>query len=267
MGQALNIIEFSQRPANIISYVVSLPTLTAIAWSHGKADLGAKTFEQHHAECWQFSRTEYLNALFEGKTIDPARKQAIAARLEAYTAIPAAYYMAHDLRISKETYRRELFRDQHLILGMDDARYKGPAAQPGEPAFNPSHVLYESLLQHFIAYMRTDLRIAGVEQYAAAATDITTWDYGGAGPFSDWPFPSLLTEVFVGNPNFRVAVGNGYQDTQTTVGAAQYLVDQAPWPADRTSIHFYQGGHMAYTIEASLRQMMSDVRALLTAHV
>src|SRR5262249_18057749 len=151
--------EFCQRAANIISYVVSLPTLTAIAWSHGKVDLAGKPFEQHVQECWQFSRTDYLDALFRGKTIDAARKQAIAARLSAYTGLSTEFYAAHDLRISKEAYRRELFRDQHLILGQDDARYKGPIGAPGQPAPNPSNVLYQSLLRHFIDYARDDLRI------------------------------------------------------------------------------------------------------------
>jgi carboxypeptidase C (cathepsin A) len=34
-GQAVNIIEYSQRPSNIMSYVVSLPTLAALGWYHG----------------------------------------------------------------------------------------------------------------------------------------------------------------------------------------------------------------------------------------
>jgi len=33
-GQAVNVIEWSQRPANIISYVTSLPTIAAIGWYH-----------------------------------------------------------------------------------------------------------------------------------------------------------------------------------------------------------------------------------------
>jgi hypothetical protein len=58
-------------------------------------------------------------------------------------------------------------------------------------------------------------------------------------------------------------IGNGYEDTQTTVGAAQYLVDRSNWPRDRVSLHFYQGGHTAYSVEASLKQMTDDVRALI----
>jgi carboxypeptidase C (cathepsin A) len=34
MGQAINIIEYRQRPQNIVSFAVSLPTLAALAWYH-----------------------------------------------------------------------------------------------------------------------------------------------------------------------------------------------------------------------------------------
>jgi hypothetical protein len=36
MGQAINIIEYRQRPQNIVSYAVSLPTLAALGWYHEK---------------------------------------------------------------------------------------------------------------------------------------------------------------------------------------------------------------------------------------
>ena len=98
-------------------------------------------------------------------------------------------------------------------------------------------------------------------------TDFAAWKWDGSGtsPFADWPYTvSLLTEVFSLNPQFRVMVGNGWQDTQTTVGAAILAVDQSGWPRDRVRTHFYQGGHMAYSVEASLRQLTQDLRAFLT---
>ena len=76
---------------------------------------------------------------------------------------------------------------------------------------------------------------------------------------------SLLSEVFAANPRFRVMIANGWQDTQTTVGAAQLALDQSDWPRAQTRIHFYQGGHMAYTIEASLRALTDDVRRFVSA--
>lgn len=263
MGQALNIVEFSQRPTNIISYVVSLPTLAAIAWSHGKADLKGQSFDAFMAEVFAYARSDYLNALFQGAALDPARRQAVATRLAAYTAIPADFYLAHDLRITKERYRRELLRDQGLILGMTDARYKGPA---GEGA-DPSMAVPKALEAAFRTYLRDELKAGDPAAYVtdSPVKGLDDWDWGAKTPFSDWPYPALLGEVFAANPSFRVMVANGYQDTQTTVGAARYLVDQSGWPKARTSLHFYQGGHMAYSVEDSLRRLTSDVRGFMAS--
>jgi carboxypeptidase C (cathepsin A) len=268
MGQALNIIEFCQRPANIISYVVSLPTLAAIAWSHGKVDLHGRTFEQFLGEARQFARTDYLTALFQGNALDKTRRRAIAERLADLTGISADFYLAHDLRITKDRYRRELFRDQGLILGMLDARYKGPNSNSasGRPPEDPSEVVPKAYDRAFRVYMRDELKVAEAAQYRSQnpTPKLESWGWGATTPFSDWPYANLLANVFASQPKFCVMVANGYQDTETTVGAAQYLVEQAAWPADRVTIRFYQGGHMAYSVEDSLRRMTEDVRKFMS---
>jgi carboxypeptidase C (cathepsin A) len=65
------------------------------------------------------------------------------------------------------------------------------------------------------------------------------------------------------NPRARVQVTAGYFDTMTTSGASRYLVDQAAWPRERVELFFYHGGHMAYSIEASARQMSADLRSFV----
>jgi carboxypeptidase C (cathepsin A) len=263
IGQALNVIEFSQRPANIISYAVSLPTIAAIAWSHGKANAHGKSFDDFESEVWQFARTDYLTALFQGAKLPDDDRRRIAARLEDYSGIPAAFYLANNLVISKERYRRELFKDKHEILGMIDARYVGPNSASG-PAPDPAGVITKAYEDAFKTHLHDDLKIDDVSDYSTKDPVEDGWNYGGAAsPFSDWPFPTLLSNVFAANPKFRLMVMNGYEDTQTTVGAAQYLVDRSGWPQDRVSIHFYQGGHTAYSVEDSLKRMTGDIRAMV----
>lgn len=266
IGQALNIIEFSQRPANIISYAVSLPTLAAIAWSHGKANAHGKSFDAFEDEVWLFARTDYLTALFQGAKLPDDTRHTIALHLEDYTGIPASYYLANDLVISKERYRRELFKDKGLLLGMIDARYAAPNPSSG-PAPDPAGIIPKAYETAFKDYLHDDLKVADIDDYATKDPVEGDWNYGGAAsPFSDWPFPKLLNEVFAANPKFHLMVMNGYEDTQTTVGAAQYLVDRSDWPADRVSLHFYQGGHTAYSVEDSLRRMTDDIRAMIRGH-
>lgn len=271
LGQALNIVEFSQRPANIISYVVSLPTLAAIAWSHGKADAHGNSFDQFETEVTAFAGHEYLTALFQGAALSADARESIARRLEAYTGISAAYYLQNNLQITKERYRRELFKNQGMTLGMIDARYKAPNPQPPQSG-DPAGVIPAAYENAFKTYLRDDLKVDHPGAYITKdpIEGLEDWDWNGGGlgsgktPFSDWAYPKLLSEVFAANPQFRVMIFNGYQDTQTTVGAAQYLVDRAGWPADRVSVHFYQGGHTTYSVTDSLRRMTDEVRALIS---
>ena len=266
MGQALNIVEFSQRPANVTSYVVSLPTLAAIAWSHGKARTHGRSFDTFIHDVEQFARTAYLSALFQGSALDQPTRKRIAARLEEYTGIPASWYLANALRITKERYRRELFKEQKEILGMTDARYIGPL--PESAGYDPAEVTYNAYEAAFATYLHGDLGVGNVGTYITKSPvhGLEGWQWNGSGtsPFADWPYMSLLSEVFAANPRFRVMIANGWQDTQTTVGAARLALDQSGWPRDRASLHFYQGGHMAYSIEASLCQLDADVRQFLT---
>jgi carboxypeptidase C (cathepsin A) len=69
--------------------------------------------------------------------------------------------------------------------------------------------------------------------------------------------------MFDANPDYRLFVANGYFDTQTTVGAAHYLVTQSGWPKDRVRLEFYDGGHMGYSVEATARRFSNDIRAFI----
>ena len=266
MGQAMNIVEYVQRPQNIISYVVSLPTLAATAWWHGKADLKGQDFETWMAEMRVFARTEYLTALAQGDDLDPGVRATVAQKLEAYSGIPAAFYVENNLRITKERFRVELLKDQGLTLGMADARYTGPSAPPGQRAADPSRLLPEALIAAFEVYARDTLKVGDLGAYNTRSPVTAGWRYaeGPASPFSDYPFMSAVSEVFALNPDFRALMINGHQDTQTTTGAMDYGLALSGWPKDRASARSYQGGHMAYSVEASLAQMMDDVRAFVT---
>src|SRR5262249_22099460 len=151
MGQALNIIEFSQRPANVTSYIVSLPTLAAIAWSHGKVKTDGKDFDQFMDEVQTYARTEYLTALFRGSSLDEATRDRVATRLEDYTGIAKSFYLGNALKITKERYRRELFKDRNEILGMVDARYVRPN-DPNSHA-DPAMAIYDAYHTSYLTYL------------------------------------------------------------------------------------------------------------------
>lgn len=265
-GQAVNIIEYAQRPANIISYVASLPTLAAIAWYHGKIDRAGRSLEQVVAEAQQYAASDYLDALFRGNTLPEAQRRSVAQRLEALSGIPAAYYLAHDLKITKEQYRTELLKDRGLLLGRADARYTAPVSAKGN-APDPSSILPDTVEKYFRRYMVDELKVDWKEPYRASADvhGLEGWSWGATTPFSDWPYYKRVTKMFEANPNYRVMVANGYYDTQTTVGAAHYLVTQSGWPKDRVELKYYDGGHMGYSVDATARRFNDDIRSFIAA--
>jgi carboxypeptidase C (cathepsin A) len=90
------------------------------------------------------------------------------------------------------------------------------------------------------------------------------WKWGGTTPFSDWPYMESIRKAMIKNPDLRVVVAAGYHDLTTTIGASEYGITQSGWPRDRVRMAHYEGGHMAYSVEKSLKEMMDDVRALLS---
>lgn len=262
LGQAVNIIEYSQRRGNIVSYAVSLPTLAATAWAHGKADTKGRSFDQFLADAQAFASQDYIAVLFQGDTAPPDRQRAAAARLQEFTGLPADWYLAHQLRITKVDYQKTLLPGQRL--GTNDARYAGPADGP-----DPFDKVPARFMELFKAYLTKDLGAGGVGEYAPTGPFIGGamggWDWGpNKSPFGDWPFGRAITDIMEANPRFRLLVGNGWTDTQTTVGAMDHLVSQSGWPRDRVRTVRYQGGHMPYTIESSLKALTDDMRALVT---
>lgn len=264
-GQALNIIEYAQRPANIISYTASLPTLAALAWHHKAIERRGRSLEAFVAEAERYAQDEYLTALYEGNAIGQATKGRVAERLEALSGISADYYLRNDLRITKEQFRRELLEEEGLLLGRADGRYV--AALDDEDAADPSAVVRPSFEAFFRDYVRETLNVGWEASYLvdSPVKSLDGWDWGGQTPFSDWPYATLIDNLFEANPEAKVMVANGYFDTMTTIGAAKYLVTQSEWPADRTWLKYYRGGHMAYTNDNAAVAFSNDLRAFIRA--
>jgi len=278
MGQAANQLEVNTRPYNIIAPVIGLPSVAATAWYHNKVDRKGRTVYQVMKDAMDFAAGDYLNALFKGdRALDDATRNRIAGKLESFTAIPASYFLANNLRITRPTFQNKLFKKEGLKLGSDDARYIGPAAGP-----EPDGFLGGASYKAMMSYFKDDLKVDRTDEYRqrqfAPEASVRRgaggrggggggggWAYANtASPFSDFPYTTSVTDVMNKNPKFRVFVGSGIYDMKTTTGAAEYLIAQSGWPMSRVHISYYEGGHMAYTNETALKKFTDDVRALVT---
>ena len=258
-GQAVNMIEYSQRPNNALSYVASLPTLALIAAYHGKSAYPNLSPDELFEKAWQYGLSDYLQALVLGNRISSTQLQQTAEELERLTGISAEYYVQHRLKITKPEFRTALLPNK--ILGYYDARYVADY-DPEQPV-DASSALGSGFQQAHAAYLKNELKYASPEGYVLRAPGITSladWQWGGNSPFSHFNYAAYLDEAFQQLPGFHLFVGSGYYDLTTTSGGAKYLVQQSEWPAEQVMLRNYIGGHMAYTVPQSARALTADTR-------
>jgi carboxypeptidase C (cathepsin A) len=265
LGQALNMIETSQRPDNVVTYTIALPTLSAIACYHHKRPAQCDA-EASAREATAYGET-YLAALYRGQALDPATRDAVAAKLADLTGILKDYYLVHDLRISKEQFRVELLRDEGKVLGRYDARYTAPRAPDARDTVGPdAFSAVSELYAKAIVKPLTAIGVANPATYKVIVPSDGDWRYGGAdSPFSDWPFMARLEKAMAATPGMRLFVGTGLFDLTTTIGAADYLFAQSSLAASAYRNKRYPAGHVAYSDDASWKKLMIDLRAFLTA--
>ncbi|MDQ1155516.1 S10 family peptidase [Brevundimonas sp. SORGH_AS_0993] len=269
-GQAINMIETSQRVDNMIAYATNLPALAAIAVYHGKVDKGPRAMNRFIDDVYAWGMTDYLAALVQGQSLAQPRRRAVAAELERLTGIDADFYFDGDLTISKVAFAGMLLADRGQRLGVYDARYVGPAPTQGRRPQDPFEAKVSAgVLPMMQRYLRTELapeRDAADYRPLAPGADAWTYDpTGGAGgPFNEYDYPARLVPAFNANPRFRLMIGTGIYDLTTTVGPALYLAAQSDYPVERVIQRRYEGGHMAYTNRPALTAFTRDIRSFVT---
>lgn len=268
-GQAVNMIETSQRAKNALAYATNLTALAAIAAYHGRAERSDRPVGEIIDEAWTWGMGPYLMALVRGYDLPQAERTQIVARLQALTGIGADYYLANDLAITKIAFARELLKDKGLRLGTYDARYVGPVPADGErtpdPSAKPMRAIEPMMLEHYARFLNVPWSAA---EYRPSAPETGDWEWNGTlgpgGPFLDFDYPAEISKAFAANPDFRLMIGTGVYDLTTTVGPARYMVARSDYPRDRVIQREYVGGHMAYTDERTLKAFNGDIRVFVT---
>jgi carboxypeptidase C (cathepsin A) len=267
-GQAVNMIETSQRAKNALAYATNITALAAIAAYHGRSTTRLKDPAAIADAAYAWGMGEYLQALLKGHDLPPARRKPVAQKLQDMTGISGAYYLDHGLAITKIDFALELLKDQGLMMSPYDARYAGPAPKPGQRPVDPLDKVRSPIDPMLAKYMASELGVTWpMGDYRGSAPGANAWTWSGTlgpgGPFLDYDYQARVSEAFRANPKFRLVIGTGYYDLTTTIGPARYLVTQSDWPRERVSQRQYVGGHMAYTVAASHKAFTDDIRALV----
>jgi carboxypeptidase C (cathepsin A) len=246
--------------------VTFLPALSEAAAFHKK--LAPELLEDPDArrkEVEAFAGREYATALLEGKQISQVDADAIAARVSRYTGIDVAVVKRHDLRIDSGFFRKELLREEGIILGRFDARNTGRDGDQGanSPDYDPSYsVVYGPFSATLNDYVRRDLGFESDLIYEILSAKVRPWDYGKGFVGQAINVLPKLASVMAENPALKVMVNCGYQDLATPYSGIKHSLAHLDVDLklfENIEYTFYEGGHMMYTIEKSNAEWNRDV--------
>jgi carboxypeptidase C (cathepsin A) len=252
-------------PQNDIAYVVLVPTYAATAWFHKKlpADLAAQPLKAVVDEARAFAFGEYAAALVKGNRLTRSEVSAVAQKLARYTGLSADYLERSNLRVSAGRYRKELLREQRLAVGRLDSRFTTVDLDAaGEtPEFDPSNTaLAGPYVAAFSEYVRDTLEWKSDLSYPTSG-NVRPWSWDEfENQYMD--MTEELRAAMARNPHLQVLGVAGYYDLATPVGGLEYNLSHLGYDETftrRTSITYYEGGHMMYIRPSAHAQLKADI--------
>ncbi len=264
------ILDFAGReptPGNEMAYIVTLPSMAAAAWFHGKAD--APSVEAIVEEARRFALGPYAAALLKGQDLPTAERAAVRSELERLTGLSETYLENADLRVTDQRFYKELLRDRGLTIGRLDSRYTGHdfdragETPDNDPSFYGIDAGYTAAIN---SWARDTLGFETDREYQSIGIEPgSNWDWtlsgGNRGAY-------LNVAPFVGqamrqNSDLRTFVAQGYFDFATPFFGAEYSLNRTGIPQDRVAFHYYDAGHMMYVRDEDRAKLSRDIREFI----
>jgi carboxypeptidase C (cathepsin A) len=270
---------YSHAPGGDTDYIGYLPSYAAIAWHYGKVAHKPADEKAFLNEVRAFARGPYTEALAQGQNLPQAQVDSVAAKLASYTGLSAAYIKDANLRISPTRFRKELLRDQRMIVGRYDARFEGTDidAAGENPGYDPSSTgITGAFVSALHDYLEGELKYSSKETYYPSGPGINqAWDHshrlGGSAGGGFGRGAMAMREAYVAgdladamrkNPRMKVLSVNGLYDLATPFFITEYdLSHMLLEPRLRGNIEFtyYHSGHMVYLNVEELKQLKIDL--------
>lgn len=269
---------FTMAPGTDTVFIGNLPSYAAIAWHYEKIAHKGRDEKAFIDEVRAFARGPYAEALAMGQNLPQPQFDAMAAKLATYTGLSAQYIKEANLRVSPSRFRKELLRDQRLIVGRYDARFEGTDVDAaGEnPGYDPSSSgITGAFVSAFHDYLDRELKYTTKETYYPHGPKVNQeWDHthrrpgtGGPGgpqgqPLREPYVAGDLADAMRKNPRLKVFSANGLFDLATPFFITEFdLGHMELEPKLRGNIEFayYHSGHMIYLNVDALKQLKSDL--------
>lgn len=248
-------------------YGANLPAMAATAWYHRPELRQGRALDGAVDAARTLAADSYMRALYLGNALPAADRQALAEQLAELTGVPAQTWLDNRLRLGLGAFSRELLRDRGLQVGAYDSRYVLPlkAAGADPVADDPAMGQYTpAFVGAMNSYLTGELKVRMDAPYIPIAFSQVNakWDYGPGGPRGR-DAAAELAQALRRNPSLRLFVAAGHYDLVTTVGGAEYALNQVDLPQDRVTVKAYPSGHMPYLGAESARTLAADVRAFI----
>ncbi len=264
-------------PGTDNGFFLGLPSFAATAWFHHKVPGQPAQLEPWIHEVEQFALGEYAGALLQGADLDPAKKQAVAAKLEGYTGVPAATWVKANLRMTGGQFSKYLQDPADITTGRLDSRYQGPAMNPmsADADYDPfTDSVESSILAAMNTYAHETLHFGRDMTYKQSAREPGfNWDMKHRIPGQGWPGTSVNVSPDIAytmkvNPKMHVLLMGGYFDLGTLYFGATYEMKHLPMPVSlqkNIEYKFFPTGHMVYVNEDALHGLHDRTAAFIQA--
>ena len=262
---------------NDLPYELALPTYAATAWFHKKLSPQPPDLAAFLKQVEDFATGEYMHALAQGTALSDAERQSVAEKIHDYTALPVAYLLKANLRVTGGEFEKMFAYNQDMTTGRYDSRYLGPTIDPlsEEAEYDPQSAAISSAYVAMINdYLRNDLKYGNNETYVPTALfGGEHWDWSrkgqdvqGIGAVLGVNVSGDLAEAMKTNPHLKLMVNGGYYDLATPFFGAQYTEQHLPIPQSLTKnieYDWYESGHMAYIRDECRKQLHDRVAAFI----
>jgi carboxypeptidase C (cathepsin A) len=266
VSPAINFLTLGFAPGNDLPYILFVPSYAATAWYHKAlpGDLQQLPLAEIVEQAGQFARNEYTLALMKGHSLSDQERSAIAEKLSRFTGLDRQFVLSANLRIDQQRFAKELLRKRGRTVGRYDSRFTGiDADDAGErPEYDPSGAsVFGPFTGAINDYLRSELKVEDHQVYEILTGNVQPWNYsrfGGRTPDAS----DTLRETMSANRFVKLFCALGYYDLATPPATVVYSVEHMRLPPElRKNVHFgfYEGGHMMYIHEPSLKQLRKDL--------
>jgi len=257
------------REGNIMPYLGFLPTYAATAWYHDKVENKPERLEDFVEQARQFALNDYALALLKGERLGAREKASVRKKLARFSGLSEAYLKRTDLKIHAFRYMKELLRDRGQTIGRFDSRYTGKDRDDAGETFedDPSaYRVFGAFVTSVHDYLTRELNVDIERKYEVLSFDVNrAWEWGPSGTQSFVNTAPYLGKAMRENSDFRVFIANGYYDLATPFHAVETTINHNGIDPKRVTMAYYEAGHMMYVHDKSLKKLVDDVRAFISA--